>query len=311
VKKSIFKFLCLSFFFFASPFYSFAQEFSESDSYSDEKSDPDEMDEIDTFDDEKSDPDEDDSQKFDDEKKDPDDEDEMYDDEEDNFDDEKEDPDDEDVMDEEAEEPNDEEEIEETEETEETEEIEEAEVVEKDSTPKFNKNSLATSLKFMTIPSDYYSSYTIWDIRYRNYFHEPYYWFAGGAFGKALPNEDFPYTYQVGGKNLGKPLSYLSHTYGGVGYFYKNREYDFSLFTEFSLGMAIRVLYNENIKNAHFGKVYPSMVTDLAVGGTWKSLICELGIAFDTNLKFEINGSVGIKIPTSSLKAFFSKKSPN
>lgn len=167
------------------------------------------------------------------------------------------------------------------------------------------ENTLSFCLGFNSIPKDYFGMCWNLDVSYRNYFKEQIYWLCGGGIGRGNPNGDYPYSYQVNGANLAAPCFYGTYTYGGIGLVYNNLPHDITLFSEFALGVNFRFLYNNSLKNAHFGKLYTNVLADLSVGASWKWVRASLGVQYDTNWKFVFEGKVGMAIP---IKMFRSKK---
>lgn len=164
------------------------------------------------------------------------------------------------------------------------------------------ENSITVALAMSSVPESYYSMAENIDVSYRNYFRYPGYWFAGGGVGRGNPNGDFPYSYQSGGNSLAAPSVYSQYGYGGAGLVYNNIEYGFSLFSEFSLGYAMRILYNNSFSYAHFGKLYPSVFADVSVGASWKWVRGSFALQYDTNWDFLLRGSIGLSIPISVMK---------
>lgn len=163
-------------------------------------------------------------------------------------------------------------------------------------------NSVAFCLGFSSIPESYFGTTFSLDGSYRNYFRYPVYWLCGGGIGRGSPNGDYPYTYQVGGDNLAAPSFYSTCTYGGAGLVYNNVEKGFSVFSEFVMGLSLRILYNGSIKHAHSGKLYPSVFGDFSVGGSWRWLRASMGVQYDTNWNFVFGGKIGVAIPIEMFK---------
>ena len=167
------------------------------------------------------------------------------------------------------------------------------------------ESTLSFCIGLNSIPKSYFGLCWNFDVSYRNYFREQVYWLCGAGLGRGNPNGDYPYSYQVDGANLAAPCFYGTYTYGGLGLIYNNLYRGISVFSEFALGVNFRFLYNNSLKNAHFGKLYTNVLADFSVGASWKWLRASLGVQYDTNWKFVFEGKVGVAIP---IEMFRSKK---
>ncbi|BDC95590.1 hypothetical protein TRSA_06890 [Treponema saccharophilum] len=159
------------------------------------------------------------------------------------------------------------------------------------------ENALSVSLGLSSVSTDWYGFSESVDFSYRNYFRYPGYWLCGGGAGKASPSGEFPYTYFVGGNSIAPPTDYLLFGYGGMGLVYNNIEHRFSVFSELSLGLASRMLFNNSFAHAHFGRLYPSAFVDVAVGASWRWARFSFSAQYDTNLGFVFAGKLGMAIP--------------
>ena len=122
------------------------------------------------------------------------------------------------------------------------------------------ESTLSFCIGLNSIPKSYFGLCWNFDVSYRNYFREQVYWLCGAGLGRGNPNGDYPYSYQVDGANLAAPCFYGTYTYGGLGLIYNNLYRGISVFSEFALGVNFRFLYNNSLKNAHFGKLYTNVL---------------------------------------------------
>lgn len=156
-------------------------------------------------------------------------------------------------------------------------------------------NSLNIMFDYSTLEEYYYGTFGF-DVNYRNYTLYPLYWGTGLRAGAAPSNDDYPYTYRYKGDVINNPWIYsgLWMINGGIAYYAPKLK--LILFSEIGTGLAFHFMYNNEIKAAYMGKVYPSVVAEAILGVQYDWLRVSGGIMYDTNLGLTARGSIGYSI---------------
>lgn len=172
------------------------------------------------------------------------------------------------------------------------------------------KDSFNISFEYSTLPYYYLGTFGV-DVNFRNYKHYPFYWGCGGRIGTGIPKKSFPYSYEdENGKKIREPWAYSTITTVNVGIAWYKKEWETLFFSEAGLGGSVRVLYNNEIKERHFGRTYFGFLGELMAGVQYKRLRVAFGGQYDHNIQGSFKCTIGYSMDFDTLIKLFKRKKP-